>query len=235
MGLTVMAILARCCAGDLKHTITDQDPSYFAMLKHLQYLSGEDEQGTGQLDPANQAVFRRWLDTLAGGLSQAQDETRGTLVSITLDVINVGNLPVNSLLELRTDKTQFAASLRRNYAEAIEEYVSQLTVPGLKPSDARALQEEFRSKMKLDMDRLFAELRLTGLKTLLSREVAIALAAPIAGATVFAASGLGSVLGGTLGMAALAKLGVEYRASRNAVFERHPMAFLYAQKGVRLY
>src|SRR6516225_514002 len=54
LGLTIMAILAQCCAGQLRHTITDQDDSYYAMLKHLQFLSGEYERSDHNLDPSSQ-------------------------------------------------------------------------------------------------------------------------------------------------------------------------------------
>jgi hypothetical protein len=235
LGLTIMAILARCCAGSVKHTITDQDDSYFTMLKHLEYLSGDDKEGRNQLDVDSRFVFKRWLDVLDIRHAQTEDDARQTLISITLDVVNAASLPVRRLVELRTERASFAAQLRENFAKAVEDYVQQLTAPGLFASDAAALQDEFRSSMQADMDRLRAELRFVALKTVLSKEVAVAITAPLAGSAVLTASGLGSVLGGTLGAAALIKVGAEYRAARNSVLEKHPMAFLYAQKGVRLY
>jgi hypothetical protein len=35
LGLTLMAILARCCAGKLRHTITDRSDAYGTLLKHF--------------------------------------------------------------------------------------------------------------------------------------------------------------------------------------------------------
>ena len=63
----------------------------------------------------------------------------------------------------------------------------------------------------------------------------MAMAAPAVGSTALIASGVASVLGGALGIAALGKVAVDYRTSRNAVFQEHPMAFLYSGKGIRLY
>ena len=80
-----------------------------------------------------------------------------------------------------------------------------------------------------------APAKLNAMKTLLSKEVAVAIAAPIVGSTALIASGVGSVLGGALGVAALGKVAVDYRTSRNAVYQKHPMAFLYSGKGTRLY
>ncbi len=89
--------------------------------------------------------------------------------------------------------------------------------------------------MEQDLSRLRDELKLNALKTVLSKEVAVAVAAPVLSITALIASGVGSVLGGAFGIAALGKLAVEYRSSRNTVFQKHPMAFLYASKGIRLY
>jgi hypothetical protein len=235
LGLTMMAILARCCAGTLKHTITDQNDSYYTLLKHLQFLSGESEAASAPLDKGSQQTFKRWLDTLGVTKSSREDEARQTLVSVTLDVIDAKNLAVGDLLKLRNDKTKFAAELRQNYAQAVEKQIAQLSDPTLSATDARAVVEDFRRAMQQDLGRLYDELKLNAAKTLLSKEVAVAIAAPLAGGAALIASGAGLVLGGVIGVAALGKVAVEYRSSRNAVFAKHPMAFLYSSKGVRLY
>jgi hypothetical protein len=233
LGLCMMAILARCCAGSLKCTITDQNDSYYSLLKHLQFLSGEHES----IDPSKTArqPFERWLTALGVANARLVDKTRETLVSITLDVIDAKKLPVESLLRLRQDKTGFASELRQNYARSIQEYVDKMVDPKLSKTDITALAEDFRRKMEQDLNRLRAELKLSALKTVLSKEVAVGVAAPILGSTALVASGVGTILGGALGIAALGKLAVEYRTGRNSVFQKHPMSFLYASKGIRLY
>jgi hypothetical protein len=235
LGLTMMAILARCCAGTHMHTITDQNDSYFTLLKHLQFLSGETEAGRAAVDGRSQETYKRWLDTLGVASSRKKDKARETLVSITLDVIDAKSLSVKDLLKLRNDKTQFAAELRQNYAKALETYLTPLSAADINQTDAQALLQDFRRAMKQDLARLLDELKLNAKKTILSKEVAVAIAAPIVGSTALIASGVGSALGGVLGAAALGKVKVEYRSSRNAVFQKHPMAFLYSGKGIRLY
>jgi hypothetical protein len=235
LGLTMMAVIARCCAGTLKHTITDQNDSYFTLLKHLQFMSGETEAGRGAADKRSQKTYKRWLDTLGVAKTQGKDKGRDTLVSITLDVIDAKSLSVKDLLRLRNDKTKFAEELRQNYAAALDKYLTPLSDPAITATDTRTLLEAFRRTMKQDLDRLRDELKLNAMKTLLSKEVAVAVAAPMVGSAALIGSGAGSVLGGFLGAAALGKLGVEYRSSRNAVFQKHPMAFLYSGKGIRLY
>jgi hypothetical protein len=235
LGLTLMAILAKSCAGTLKHTITDRTEAYGTFLKHLEYLSGGGDGQNTPLDPAPGGTFRRWLDVMGVRHHQAEDAEREQLVSITLEVIDAQSLSVDALVRLRTDKTALGAQLRQNYAAAVEEYVDKLCVPGLLETDAESLREEFRGKMMLDMRRLFEELAPVGRKTLLSKEVGVAVAAPIVGAAVLTSSGIGSVLGGALAVGALGRLHAEYRSSRDAVFAKHPMAFLYAARTARVY
>jgi hypothetical protein len=109
-------------------------------------------------------------------------EARQTLVSVTLDVIDSKNLAVGDLLKLRNDKTKFAAELGQNYAQAVEKQVAQLTNPTLSATDTRAVVEDFRRAMQQDLGRLYDELKLGAVKTLLSKEAAVAIAAPLAGA-----------------------------------------------------
>jgi hypothetical protein len=71
-----------------------------------------------------------------------------------------------------------------------------LSAPQLTETDAKALLDDFRRAMRQGLDRLYDDLRLNPLKTLLSKEVAVAIAAPLMGGTAFITSGVGSVLGG---------------------------------------
>jgi hypothetical protein len=232
LGFTLMAILARCCAGTLKHTITDRADAYGSFLKQLEFLSElYDKRGSSP----SRKPFRRWLDVLGVQRPQTEDAERDKLVSITLEVIDAKSLSVDALVRLRTDKTALAAELRQHYAEAVEQYVDQLSEPALSDTDALTLQEEFRRKMTVDMDKLFEELQPVAWKTLLSKEVAVAVAAPIAGAAILTSTGVGSSLGGALALGALVRLRSEYRSARDTVFAKHPMAFLYAAKRARLY
>jgi hypothetical protein len=122
------------------------------------------------------------LDTLGVTKSSAEDEARQTLVSVTLDVIDSKNLAVGDLLKLRNDKTKFAAELGQNCAQAVEKQVAQLTNPTLSATDTRAVVEDFRRAMQQDLGRLYDELKLGAVKTLLSKEATVAIAAPLAGA-----------------------------------------------------
>jgi hypothetical protein len=85
------------------------------------------------------------------------------------------------------------------------------------------------------LKKLSEELAPLAFKTVLSKEVAVAIAAPVVGATLLTSSGIGSTLGGALAIGALGKLRAEYRSGRDAVFGKHSMAFLYTAKKVRLY
>jgi hypothetical protein len=195
-------------------------------------------QRAGPLDSASGGVFRKWWDSLGGQRPQKEDTAREQLVSITLEVIDAESLSVDALVRLRTetDKKKLAAKLRQNYAEAVEEYVNKLSEPELLETDAHNLRDDFKRKMEIDLGLLLEELAPIGIKTVLSKEVAVAVAASVAGSAVLTSSGIGSVLGGALAVGALGRLRSEYRSARDAVFaKQHPMAFLYAAKRVRLY
>jgi hypothetical protein len=233
LGLTIMAILARCCAGALRHTITDRDESYLSLTRFIQSLDDVND-----LNPrgrrSGKGVSWRWLNALGMAQSQTEQELREVLITITLDVIDTKSIPLDALLELRSDKRKFTAELRQNYAKAIQDCVKEVTAPDRTLTDVKFLIEEFRQRMHQDLVRLYGELRPLGFKTVLSKEVAVAVIAPIVGSTALIASG-GPILGGVIGVGALGKLATEYKSARDAVFQRHPMAFLYASKGVRLY
>jgi hypothetical protein len=236
LGLTMMAILARCCAGSLKHTITDRVDFYVTLLKHLQFLTGEGDAETGGDEPQSQGILSRWTQTLGGERPRLEDEERKALIAVTLEVINASSLSLEALVELRSSKQALATQLRQNYAKAIQIYVDQLTAPGLESNDAETLRSEFRRSMEFDMARLYEELRPLGKKALLSKEVAVAIiASVVGGGSALASIGLAAPVGGILGALALGKLSVEYSSARAAVFEKHPMAFLYSSENARLY
>jgi hypothetical protein len=235
LGLTLMAILARCCAGTLKHTITDRTDAYESFMKHLETLSASDAKRRGRSHREKSKTYRKWLDVLGVQRAQAEDVERKRLVSITLEVVDAQSVSVDTLVRLRTDKSALASEMRGNYAKAVEDYVDKLTAPHLLETDAVTLREEFRKKMSDDMKKLSEELGPIGWKTVLSKELAVAIVASAVGAGVLASSGIGSTLGGALAIGALGKLRTEYRSARDAVFGKHSMAFLYAAKSVRLY
>jgi hypothetical protein len=233
LGLTIMAILARCCAGTLRHTITDRDESYLALTRCIQSLDNPDGLTRGRR--SRKTLSERWLNALGMAQSHVEQEIREVLLTITLDVIDTKSIPLDVLLALRNDKSKLTGELRQNYAKAIQDCVDEITEPGRTKTDMQFLIEEFRRRMQQDLARLYAELRPLGCKTVLSKEVAVAVVAPILGSTSLIASGVGPILGGAIGIGALGKLAAEYKSSRASVFQRHPMAFLYASKGARLY
>jgi hypothetical protein len=235
LGLTLMAILARCCAGTLKHTITDQLDAYGTVLKHIEFSSNATDTGDAPLDRKFGRLSKGWGSVLGVQRPRDEDTERKRLVSITLEVIDSNSLSVDALVRLRTDKRALGTTLRQNYANMVEEYVDKLTEPGLLDTDITALREEFKRKMMLDMNMLFEELAPVAKKSILSKEVAVAVSASVAGAAVLMSSGIGAPLGGSLAIGALCKLHTEYRSARDAVFAKHPMAFLYRAKRLRIY
>jgi hypothetical protein len=105
------------------------------------------------------------------------DQERHTLVSITLEVIDAKSISMDNLVRIRSDKTALATLLRQNYANAVEEYVGRLTQANLNETDDISLREDFRRKIELDIKGLYEELRSVATKTVLSKEVTVAVVA----------------------------------------------------------
>ena len=105
MGLTVMSILADCCAGTTRSRITDRGSSYAT-------LAGVIGAHTGQTSAIN-------------------TDTADQLVPISLEVLNVTSISLEKLIAFRrreqgrggTDYTQ----LRHRYLNALENCIKELT------------------------------------------------------------------------------------------------------------
>jgi len=236
LGLTIMSILARSCAGTLKHTITDRDAAYGTLMEHLKYLSGNPQsRNPSNLSDSTQTFFKAWLNSLGIIEESAKNERREALINITLDVIDARQISLETLIRLRQDKSAVAAELRQHYSSSIESYVDQFCSPELTESDRSELTNSFQAEMENDLLRLQEEMRLTAARTLLTKELAVAAIAPVLGNLDLIASHVDPIYAGLLGVGALGKIAIEYRSARNTVFKSHPMAFLYKAKKRRLY
>ena len=104
LGLTMMSLLADCCAGSQKRLVTDEAPSYSALDRYLATIGGAE---LGQFDKNSER-----------------------LVTICLRIMNFRNVPLARLVELR-DKERVAGgahltTLRHGYLKRVEEYGEKL-------------------------------------------------------------------------------------------------------------
>ncbi len=203
-GLTLMSILADCCAGTQKRLITDEVASYSALDRYLATIGGAE---LGEFDHESER-----------------------LLTISLKTMNFKDVSLSRLVEIREkEKTASGAhirALRHNYLRKIEEYVDKLKKSQTE-QDTIEIERIFEQEMRSDLNLLQDELKDEAKKVFLSSEMATAVIA-------LAGSFLEPTIGLTLAGGALHRKKVEYRASRNKTLKGHPMSWLYSMKKVQV-
>jgi hypothetical protein len=210
-GLMAMAILADCCAGTTRARVTDRGPAYASLAG----LLGKD----------------------MGQRVRAQRAPQEQLVHISLNVLNPRGISIERLIEFREREEKESGhtlrDLRHRYVAGLETHVKRLTTEGGKREDARQIRREIADDMRSDLASLKSELGSSKREVLLSKEIVLTVLAavgsiatwafgipiPIAGAIT--AAGVPAALVGTGATAN------KYVATRRAVMQKHPMAYLY--------
>lgn len=209
-GLTVMSILADCCAGTTRSRITDRGDAYATVATFL----GNDPSGP----------------------KITKADAHGQLVPIGLKVIDTSRVSIDALVNLRrreaTESGHTLRDLRHRYVDSLETYVSRLVHVRTTNADAKEVQRQFADDMRTDLNDLRAELGFARKEVWFSKEI-IALAttavgtvaswlygAPLALEGVITAVGLPVTIGGLLGTRNT------YLKKRQAVMKEHPMAYL---------
>jgi len=212
-GLSVMSILADCCAGDARVRITDRGLAYATITNLLVDSSKRDE-------------------------SSHYDR----VVPMTLKLIDAANLPLDALIKFREREQKepggnTLADLRHSYLRRIEEHVKALQKLK-RPGDWEALDRDFESDMASDLKRLQAELGFEKRALAFSKEIIVsglAVAGTIWGAVhglPFELPAAFTALGAPVTIGGLLASRNKYAASRRAIMEKHPMAYLYQLQGV---
>jgi hypothetical protein len=217
-GLTVMSILADCCAGTTRSRIADQGDAYATIT------------GTLGNDPAAAKVSRA--------------DSHGQLVPISLAILDTSPIPIDSLIGLREREKKESGhtlrDLRHRYVDGLETYVTRLAKEQSTQADAQEIQRQFADDMKADLKDLRAELRFSGKDALLSKEF-FATVLTVAGTAaswlfgvplpieqVVTATGAPVAIGGLFGVRN------KYLKDRQAVLKKHPMAYLYEARRMGL-
>jgi len=209
-GLMAMAILADCCAGTTRARVPIVAP-----LTRRSGVLGND----------------------MGRHVRAQRAPQEQLVHISLNVVNPRGISIERLIEFREREEKESGhtlrDLRHRYLAGLETHVKRLTTEGGKREDARQIRREIADDMRSDLASLRSELGSAKREVLLSKEIVLTVLAaagsvatwafghpiPIAGAIT--AAGVPAALVGTGATAN------KYVASRRAVMQKHPMAYLY--------
>jgi hypothetical protein len=210
-GLTVMSVIADCCAGTTRSRVTDRGAAYATLSK---ILSGSSK------DQINVSV-------------EAEDQ----LVPITLDLIDFSSIELSKLIAFRDkengkDGLQYR-ELRYRYIDGLEKYVRQLTTAKGKASDLEQINDNFKNDMKIDLQNLESELRSAKRDVAFSKDVmvtALAAAGTVAAAAfsvVVPVVGTLTLVGAPATVAGVAGVANKFYAARRGIMQKHPMAYIY--------
>ncbi len=227
IGLIIMAILAEVC-GEEKDLVTDQKDSYD---KWVRYLTTEAK---GEFIPIEE------VNKLEREITNEVE----CLVNVSLSTINIQNLDLKSLIELR-EKEKIGGDtvlpqLRSKYFEELKKYIERLKRCRSK-TGRDTVENDFKVAMQRDLNSLKNELRLEESRTLWSGGLVTALtvgagalaslALPIIGLPVAASVGIfgtTTVMATINHLAGVKKAHLDYKKDRNKVLKDHPMSYLYS-------
>jgi hypothetical protein len=217
LGLTLMSILADCCAGSQKRTIKDEVDSYAALTRYITQIN--DGQYVGLKDL---------------GISKARmlEPEYERLITITLKVFDTSAVDIRRLTELRarevTKNDTLLREIRHKYFTKLDDCVRQITEEARHKGDQEEFLRDFESAMEDDLVDLKRELKLQARKSLLSKEVLGAVVAQ-------AFSVVEPISTSLISVGLLAKTLDEYRDNKRKSLKNHAMSWLYLSKPSRIY
>jgi hypothetical protein len=213
-GLAVMSILADCCAGSTRSRVTDRSDAY--------------------------ATVAALLGNRPGARKLQKGEAYGQLVPISLRIIDVSQVNIESLIALRKREETGAGhslrDLRHNYIKGLEGYIKQLADVNITLADSKEIQRQFRTDMERNVREFKTELGRARIAALSSKEFIVTVLAGVATAAswfsglqiplenVFTWGGAPVAIGGVIATRS------KYLKEREAAIKKHPMAYLYAVK-----
>ena len=211
-GLSLMSILADCCAGKTRARVTDRADAY-AFVTNL--LQGDSENKT---EPVGQ-------------------EANECFVAITLNVVDASTIDLSRLVELRKREQKSGGhairDLRHRYVDRMESYAKATTETVGTKSDAEELKRQLTDNMKDDLAALKDELKFARNDVLFSREMitaAVAAVGTIAALALGAAPVLEGVItatGAPITVGGLFATRNKFLSTRKSLLQKHPMAYLY--------
>jgi hypothetical protein len=210
-GLTIMSILADCCAGKTRCRVTDRSAAYATLT------------GIFGTDAANGPEEGNILHE--------------RLVPITLNILDLQSIELEDLIKFREREEKESGhtirDLRHRYVASLEGCVKRLTTQVGNATDAPEIIREFADDMKIDFKKLQSEIRGAGLNAVLSKEVLVTALAAVGTVASFAfglsipllgavsTAGVPATVGGVLGAVN------QYLTARRSILQDHPMAYLY--------
>jgi hypothetical protein len=210
-GLTVMSVIADCCAGTTRSRVTDRGAAYATLSKILSASTNNE--------------------------AKIPIEGEEQLVPITLELIDFSTVELSKLIEFRDKENgkdgHKYRELRYRYVDGLEKYVKQLTTTKGKASDVAEIRDAFRNDMKIDLQNLKDELRSAKREVALSKDVLVTALAGVG--TVAAAAfcvtvpivGTLTLAGAPATVAGAVSVANKFYSARRSTMQKHPMAYMY--------
>lgn len=196
-GMMMMSILADCCAGFQKRTITDETDAYAGLTR---YITALHDGEYGQLETNVDRFITTFINTF-----------------------DVRLIDLSRLISLRKQEVKgdlFLTEIRHNYLAAVDTFVHKLATEARQESDREELERQFEIELAKDLSALREQLAVEAKRALLSKEVAVGILAA-AGAIV---EPIPSTI---IGAGSIVRTLVNYRTAKRQAMRDHAMAWLY--------
>lgn len=202
-GLTILSIMADCCAGDTKQLVTDEVDSYVALDRYLKLVGGAKPEKKRKTD------YER-------------------LVTLSLNVLDVSDVNLAALVSVRDSekKRPELRAMRHAYVRKLDGYIERLRKEARNARDVTEIERTFQQEIADDVKLLKDELKAEGKKVIFSKEFGAA-------AVALGGTFVEPLTGSLVAAGALYKAKVEYRAARNKTLEKHAMSWLYEMRRIR--
>lgn len=217
LGLTLMSILADCCAGSQKRLITDEVDSYSALTRYITQINEGEYVGLKELKAPKIPLTKPHYEKL---------------ITVSFKALNLDGIDIKKLILLREREVKendtLLRELRRNYFTKLDGYVKQLSEDARHEGDCKEILRTFETEAEDDLLNLKRELKLNAKKTLLSKEV-------FGTIVTTSLSVIEPISTSIIGVGLLGKTLVDYRANKRKVLEGRSMSWLYMTKPSKIF
>lgn len=232
--LTLMSLLADCCAGDTFMRVTDRGAAYAGLAGC--FVDSEDSV------PEQKGAMARHLDDLL--TSFGITETRNKLVTLSLEVVDANAFTLDRLINLRKEELKTGGhafrELRHRLSDSIEAQ-AKLFTNAQSEEEFAELQRQFKSEMHDDYESLKEGLKLEAKQVLGMKEIITTVLAALGTAAAFHAGAtlqmhdVWTATGGLATVGGLFAAKSKFARTRQKLLIEHPTAYLYeAGGGLRL-
>ena len=206
-GLTMVSLLAECCAGTTRARITDRSDAYANIVN------------------------------LAAQRTPPPGQNHDVAVFLTLGLVDAATVPLKALIEFRRKEAKSHGydrrDLRHRYALQIEAYVDRVRTEGKKASDREEIQRQFEQDMKDDLAVFRDEFGAAKTMALTSEAVVPVVVNGVAAMSEWLTLGFPFVLTAQAVKETATRLGGIFRthselaAKRKEIMRKHPMAYMH--------